>query len=104
MRLSAYLEKQGKWFWGAVGLAFVVFLGLADYFTGFELNISFFMEGIFSLVSGGLADRFGPRIVLSLSSILVAAGYCLMPLVHSPWQLHFFYDCSNVIMVVYQFP
>jgi MFS family permease len=59
--------------------------------TSAAYSISFFMEGVFSLISGGLADRFGPRIVLSLSSILVAAGYCLMPLVHSPWQLFLFY-------------
>lgn len=59
--------------------------------TSAAYSISFFMEGVFSLISGGLADRFGPRIVLSLSSILVAAGYCLMPLVHSPWQLYLFY-------------
>jgi MFS family permease len=59
--------------------------------TSAAYSISFFMEGVFSLVSGGLADRFGPRIVLSLSSILVAAGYCLMPLVQSPWQLFLFY-------------
>jgi MFS family permease len=66
-------------------------LGLNAATTSAAYSISFFMEGVFSLVSGGLADRFGPRIVLSLSSILVAAGYCLMPLVHSPWQLCLFY-------------
>jgi MFS family permease len=59
--------------------------------TSAAYSISFFMEGIFSLISGGLADRFGPRIVLSLSSILIAAGYCLMPLIHSPWQIFLFY-------------
>jgi MFS family permease len=66
-------------------------LGLDAATTSAVYSVSFFMEGIFSLVSGGLADRFGPRIVLSLSSILIAAGYCLMPLVHSPWQLFLFY-------------
>jgi MFS family permease len=66
-------------------------LGMNAATTSAAYSISFFMEGIFSLISGGLADRFGPRIVLSLSSILVAAGYCLMPLVHSPWQLCLFY-------------
>jgi MFS family permease len=66
-------------------------LGLNAATTSAAYSISFFMEGVFSLVSGGLADRFGPRIVLSLSSILIAAGYCMMPLVHSPWQLYLFY-------------
>jgi MFS family permease len=66
-------------------------LGLNAATTSAAYSISFFMEGVFSLISGGLADRFGPRIVLSLSSISIATGYCLMPLVHSPWQLFLFY-------------
>jgi MFS family permease len=66
-------------------------LGLNAATTSAAYSISFFMEGVFSLISGGLADRFGPRIVLSLSSILIATGYCLMPQVHSPWQLFLFY-------------
>jgi MFS family permease len=66
-------------------------LGMNAATTSAAYSISFFMEGVFSLVSGGLADRFGPRIVLSLSSVLVAAGYCLMPMVHSPWQLFLIY-------------
>jgi MFS family permease len=66
-------------------------LGFSAATTSAAYSISFFCEGIFSLVSGGLADRFGPRIVLSISSILVLTGYCLVPLVHSPWQLFLFY-------------
>jgi MFS family permease len=66
-------------------------LGMNAATTSAAYSISFFMEGVFSLISGGLADKYGPRIVLSLSSILVAAGYCLMPLAHSPWQLFLFY-------------
>lgn len=59
--------------------------------TSAAYSISFLIEGIFSLISGGLADRFGPRIVLSISSLLVGAGYCLMPLVQNQWQLFLFY-------------
>ncbi len=59
--------------------------------TASAYSLSMFLEGIFSLVMGGLTDRFGPRIILTISSILVGAGYCLMPLVHSPWQLYVFY-------------
>jgi MFS family permease len=66
-------------------------LGFNAATTSAAYSISFFCEGIFSLVSGGLADRFGPRIVLSLSSVLVVTGYCLLPLVHFPWQLFLFY-------------
>jgi OFA family oxalate/formate antiporter-like MFS transporter len=60
--------------------------------TSLVYSVSMFLEGIFSLVMGGLADRYGPRLVLTISSILVGLGYCLMPLVHSTWQLFLFYS------------
>jgi MFS family permease len=66
-------------------------LGFNAATTSAAYAISFFLEGVFSLVSGGLADRFGPRIVLSISIILVALGYCMMPMVHSRWQLFLIY-------------
>ena len=66
-------------------------LGFNAATTSAAYAISFFLEGVFSLVSGGLADRFGPRIVLSISIILVALGYCMMPMVHSQWQLFLIY-------------
>ncbi len=66
-------------------------LGFSAATTSAAYSISFLCEGIFSLISGGLADRFGPRIVVSVSSILIVAGYCLTALAHSPWQLFLFY-------------
>ncbi len=59
--------------------------------TSAAYSISFLLEGAFSIVSGGLADRFGPRIVLSISALLVAGGYLLMYFVHSLWQLYLVY-------------
>ncbi|HTY64960.1 MAG TPA: MFS transporter [Acidobacteriota bacterium] len=66
-------------------------LGFSAATTSAAYSISFFLEGVFSLVSGGLADRFGPRRVVSISCVLVGAGYFLMPLVHTVWQLYLFY-------------
>jgi OFA family oxalate/formate antiporter-like MFS transporter len=66
-------------------------LGYDSATTSAAFSISMLLEGVFSLVMGGMADRFGPRKVLMASSILVGAGYCLMPLVHSFWQLYLFY-------------
>jgi MFS family permease len=66
-------------------------LGFSAATTSAAYSISFFLEGVFSLISGGLADRFGPRKVVSVSSILVVVGYCLMPLTHTLWQLYLFY-------------
>ncbi|HEX7474495.1 MAG TPA: MFS transporter, partial [Dehalococcoidales bacterium] len=59
--------------------------------TSAAYSISFLLEGVFSLISGGLADRFGPRSVLTVSTLLVASGYGLMYFVHSAWQLYLFY-------------
>ena len=66
-------------------------LGFSAATTSAAYSISFFLEGVFSLVSGGLADKFGPRRVVSISSLVVGAGYLLMPLVHTAWQLYVFY-------------
>ena len=66
-------------------------LGFGAAATSAAYSISFFLEGVFSLISGGLADRFGPRKVVSVSTILVVVGYCLMPLTHTLWQLYLFY-------------
>lgn len=66
-------------------------LGFSAAATSAAYSISFFLEGVFSLISGGLADRFGPRRVVAVSSVLVGIGYCLMPLVHTLWQLYIFY-------------
>jgi MFS transporter, OFA family, oxalate/formate antiporter len=59
--------------------------------TSAAYSVSMLLEGIFSLVLGGLADKYGPRIILTCCSILVGVGYCLMPFVHSIWQLFVFY-------------
>jgi diguanylate cyclase (GGDEF)-like protein len=42
MRLIAFLDKRGKWFWGAVGFILVLLLGIVDYWTGVELSITLF--------------------------------------------------------------
>jgi MFS family permease len=67
-------------------------LGYSSATTASAYSLSMFLEGVFSLVMGGLSDRYGPRRVLTFSSFLIGLGYCLMPLVHSPWQLYFFYS------------
>jgi diguanylate cyclase (GGDEF)-like protein len=37
-----FLDKRGRWFWGAVGFVLVVFFGIVDYWTGVELSITLF--------------------------------------------------------------
>jgi MFS family permease len=59
--------------------------------TSSAYSISLFIEGIFSLIMGWLTDKYGPRLILTLSGILMGLGYCLMPLINSIWQLYLIY-------------
>jgi len=59
--------------------------------TALGFSISVLMEGIFCIILGGMTDKYGPRLVISIAGILVGLGYCLMPLIHSTWQFYLFY-------------
>jgi MFS family permease len=67
-------------------------LGWSNATTSLIYSISMLMEGAFNIVLGGVVDRYGPRLVVSISGILVAAGYCLIPIVNSTWQLFILYS------------
>lgn len=54
-------------------------------------SISFFILGIFSIITGRLTDRFGPKLTLALSAVIMAGGYLLMSTLHTVWQLYLFY-------------
>jgi len=66
-------------------------LGWSSASTALAFSISVLMEGLFNLILGGVADKYGPRLVITLSGVLIGIGYCLMPLVHSLWQFYVFY-------------
>lgn len=50
-------------------------------------SLAFFMMGVLAIFGGRLNDRYGPRIVLSISGVLFGFGYALMSQVSEPWQL-----------------
>jgi MFS family permease len=66
-------------------------LGWSSAVTSSAFSISMIMEGIFNIILGRMMDRYGPRLVVTISGILVAAGYCLVPLVDSTWKFFLFY-------------
>jgi MFS family permease len=66
-------------------------LGWSSATTSAAFSISMILEGIFSFIMGGMTDRFGPRIVLTVSALIVGLGYGLIPLTHSVWQFYIFY-------------
>jgi MFS family permease len=66
-------------------------LGWGSATTSLAFTISMIFEGIFTVIAGGLADKYGPRKVVTGSAILLGAGYCLIPLINSLWQFYLFY-------------
>ena len=66
-------------------------LGWNSATTSLAFSISNVVEGIFSIILGGLSDKYGPRKIMTLCGILIGLGYGLMFFVHSIWQLYLFY-------------
>jgi MFS family permease len=83
--------------WGAYVVFGVFFNSLVDEFhwshavTSGAYSLSSIISGIFGIVMGGLSDRFGPRLVVTFSSIIFGVGLILMSLVNSLWQLYLFF-------------
>jgi sugar phosphate permease len=49
------------------------------------------VSGLLTIISGRLSDRFGPKIVVSIGGMIIAAGYLLMSTVSSLWQLYLYF-------------
>jgi len=54
-------------------------------------SLSWIMQGLLGIIMGRLTDRFGPRVVLTISGLLVGLGYLLMSQLGAVWQLYLFY-------------
>jgi MFS family permease len=52
------------------------------------IAISGVINGLLSIMMGGLSDKLGPRRVVTLCGILAGAGYLLMSWVDNIWQLY----------------
>ncbi|MEK7353137.1 MAG: MFS transporter, partial [Chloroflexota bacterium] len=79
---------------GIVNTNGVFFNPLLDYFQtsraaiSAAFSISFFAMGFAAIIMGILADRFGPRIVLTIGTAIFGLGYLLLSQVTSLWQLY----------------
>ena len=107
------MTDKGRFFYGYViaiisFLAMMLLLGLHSVFgiffkpiieelewtrtvTSGAFSLSQIMLGLLGIVIGGLNDRFGPRVVMTLCGLLAALGYLLMSQVQSIWQMYLFY-------------
>ena len=59
--------------------------------TSAAYSVSFLIFGFVGIVLGGLTDKFGPRLVLTICGVFLGAGYILMSQISSLWQLYLFY-------------
>lgn len=48
--------------------------------------------GVVCIVTAKMSDRFSPRLVITLTAVLLGFGYLLMVGLSTPWQLYFFYS------------
>jgi MFS family permease len=55
-------------------------------------TLSFIIYGLSQPIIGRLADKFGARIILSISTFLVGISIFLISFVHHPWQLFVLYS------------
>jgi MFS family permease len=63
--------------------------------SGFFLNMVFF--ALTMSVAGRLYDRYGPRWLIFISTLLLAGGYMCTAWVRSLWQFHLFYGVLTAI-------
>jgi len=54
-------------------------------------SAAWIVTGFAGIAMGGLNDRFGPRIIISVCGALIGIGYILMSQVQEAWQLYLFY-------------
>jgi sugar phosphate permease len=54
------------------------------------LSLSMFIEGLLGIVMGGMNDKFGPRVVLTICGVFIGIGGILMSRVEAIWQLYLF--------------
>ena len=59
--------------------------------TSGAFSLSMILLGLLGILTGGLNDRFGPRLVMTIVGFLVGVGYLLMSQVSALWQFYLFY-------------
>ncbi|MFC1913061.1 MFS transporter [Chloroflexota bacterium] len=59
--------------------------------TSGAFSLAFILGGFLGIIAGRMSDRFGPRIVITISGLALGSGYLLMSQVNAAWQLYLFY-------------
>ncbi len=56
--------------------------------TAGAFSFGFIVSGVLSPLIGRMMDRFGPRAVMELGTLLMASGFLLAPFTSQPWHLY----------------
>ena len=64
--------------------------GWARGITSGAFSLAMIMVGLLGVFMGGLNDRFGPRIVLSLCGLFFCLGFLMVSQFSAVWQLYLF--------------
>ncbi len=59
--------------------------------TSGAFSLSWIVQGVLGIIMGGLNDKFGPRLVMTICGLLMGAGFLLMSQVNAIWQIYLFY-------------
>ena len=85
-------------FAAGINFAFGVFFepvrtefGWTSAMTAGAFSLSMIIQGLMGIVMGGLTDRLGPRIVMTISAVILGIGYYLMSRIDTLWQLYLYY-------------
>ena len=54
-------------------------------------SLAFLMMGLVGILIGRLNDRYGPKLLMSVTSIFFGVGFMLVSQAHSLWQLYLFF-------------
>ncbi|MFC1909848.1 MFS transporter [Chloroflexota bacterium] len=59
--------------------------------TSGAFSVSMFLLGFMGIASGLLTDKYGPRLVMTISGVITGLGYLLMSQIGAVWQFYLVY-------------
>ncbi len=67
--------------------------------TALAFSVFTIVYGLFSPISGSLVDRLGPRVIVPVGGVVLAAGLFACSFLQHAWQLYLFYGVISAIGV-----
>jgi MFS family permease len=77
--------------WGVFLRSFEAEFGWSRAAISGALSLGFIMGGLFSILLGGVTDRFGSRMIITIGGVVFTTGCFLMSRVSAIWQIYLFF-------------